>query len=193
MKIISKILDPLYEKIVIFYYLFKYKSIWGIKLFLQSVDTRSYSKLIQAYNSYFSKYGAYIDYSSKFKSMPILPHSWYGIFISGGAVIGKNVVIFQQVTIGSNTLKGTKKNGSPTIGNNVYIGAGAKIIGGVTIGDNCRIGANAVVYNDMPSNSVAVQQPTRILNKKEKMDNKFYSSLNGEFFYKDNGNWVKVE
>lgn len=54
--------------------------------------------------------------------------SWYyGIFISQGAKIGENAVIFHQVTIGSNTLKDSKGYGAPQIGNSVYIGVGAKI------------------------------------------------------------------
>ena len=73
-------------------------------------------------------------------------------------------------------------HGSPHIGNNVYIGAGAKIIGGITVGDNCRIGANAVVYEDMPPNSVAVCAPTRILQKGQ-LDNTYRTRLGGQDYY----------
>ena len=52
------------------------------------------------------------------------------------AKIGKNCTIFHQVTIGSNTLEGSKHYGAPTIGDNCFIGAGAKIIGKVKVGDN---------------------------------------------------------
>ena len=86
--------------------------------------------------------------------------------------IGKNAVIYQQVTIGADRLMDSNNQGNPKIGDNVYIGAGAKIIGNVTIGNNCRIGANAVVYMDMPDNSVAVSSPTRII-QKENLDNRF--------------------
>lgn len=61
------------------------------------------------------------------------PHGLCGIFISYGARVGKGCTIFQQVTIGSNTMPGSKKRGAPVIGDRVYIGAGAKIIGGITI------------------------------------------------------------
>jgi serine O-acetyltransferase len=64
----------------------------------------------------------------------------------------------------------SKGKGAPTIGNNCYIGAGAKIIGSVKIGNNCRIGANCVVYRDALDNLVAVLQSTRIIQKKE-LDN----------------------
>ena len=85
----------------------------------------------------------------KIKGVPCFPHGTRGCFISKQSEIGKNCAVFQQVTIGSNTLKGSNM-GSPIIGDNCYIGAGAKIIGNVRIGDNCRIGANACVYKDMP-------------------------------------------
>ena len=64
------------------------------------------------------------------------PHGLSGIFISKGAVIGEGCTLFQQVTVGSNTLQGSARYGAPVIGKNVYIGAGAKIIGRVTVGDN---------------------------------------------------------
>lgn len=68
------------------------------------------------------------------------------------------MAIFQGVTIG------LKKNLGeyPTIGDNVQIGAGAKILGKITIGDNVRIGANAVVLTDVPSNCIAVGIPAKI-------------------------------
>lgn len=124
-----------------------------------------------AYKNYLSKYGSWIGYNADIPNIPFFPHGFTGVFISGDAKIGRNAVILQYVTIGSNTLKDSTRIGSPIIGDNVYIGAGAMIIGGVKIGNNCRIGANAVVYKDMPPNSVAVQAPTRII-QKENLDNR---------------------
>ena len=100
--------------------------------------------------------GYYIGASARFANKPLFPHGYTGIYISGGATLGENCVIFQQVTIGSDSLADSKKAGSPTIGNNCYIGAGAKIIGNIVVGDNCRIGANAVVYKDVPDNCTVV-------------------------------------
>lgn len=74
-----------------------------------------------------------------------------GIIISADATIGCNCIIFQQVTIGAN-LKGE----APVIGNNVMIGAGAKIIGKCIIGDNVKIGANAVVTKDVQSGATVI-------------------------------------
>lgn len=84
-----------------------------------------------------------------------------GIVISAGATIGRNCNISQGVTIGFNP-RG-KRKGFPVVGNEVYLGPGAKIIGGITIGDNVAIGANAVVIDDIPANSVAAGNPAKIV------------------------------
>ena len=75
--------------------------------------------------------------------------------------IGRNCWINQQVTIGF-----TNDIDCPDIGDNVHIGAGAIIIGNVHIGDNATIGAGAVVVNDIPSNSVAVGVPAKVVHNK---------------------------
>lgn len=82
------------------------------------------------YYKYLHKYGAWIGLEATIESAPKCPHECYGIFISNSARIGKNVVIFQQVTIGSVSTIGSKHWGAPTIGDNVLIGAGARIVGG---------------------------------------------------------------
>src|SRR5579871_6763569 len=71
-----------------------------------------------------------------------------GVVIGETAEIGDDVLMYHQVTLGGSELRKVKRH--PTIGNNVLIGMGAKIIGAVTVGDNCRIGANAVVNKDIP-------------------------------------------
>lgn len=83
-----------------------------------------------------------------------LPHP-YGIIINHFAVIGRNATIFHQVTIGVNPHHGGHDR-APVIGDNVFIGAGAKIMGPIKIGDNVRIGANAVVTKDVPDNATVV-------------------------------------
>jgi len=101
------------------------------------------------------------------------PHGFYGIFISREAKLGTGCTIFQHVTIGSNTLLDSKNSGTPTIGNNVYIGAGAKIIGNVTIGDNVRIGAGCTVTRDIPDNCTVAQGAPFILPKDKPQDNRW--------------------
>ena len=83
-----------------------------------------------------------------------------GIIISGDAVFGDDCRIRNGVTIG---LRTTGQRGSPVIGSRVDIGAGAKLLGPIHIGDDVAIGANAVVITDVPSNSIAVGVPARIL------------------------------
>ena len=108
-------------------------------------------------------YGAYIGFDVRIKSKITFPHDLFGVFISERAVIGENCVIFQQVTIGSNTLPDSQRPGAPVIGDNVYIGAG----------NNVRIGANAVIFTDVPDNCVAVVNGVRTIHKSEPLDNRF--------------------
>lgn len=113
---------------------------------------------------------SYIGSPDCFASKPMLPHDVKGIFISNQAKIGKNCTIFQQVTIGSNQLIDSKGYGASTIGDNCYIGAGAKIIGNVRVGNSCRIGANAVIVEDIPDNSTVVCDKPRIIHKGKEGD-----------------------
>ena len=83
--------------------------------------------------------GAFLPTYNLIKGPVNFIHGTYGIFISGGAIIGKNATIYQHVTIGSNMLIDSKGMGNPVIGDNCLIGSGAKIIGNITIGDNLRI------------------------------------------------------
>ena len=125
------------------------------------------------YYEYLRFYGSWIGIDAVFDSKPIFPHKMFGVFISNRAHIGKNVVIFQHVTIGSNTLKGHNKFGGPIIGDGVYVGCGAKIIGKIVIGHNARIGANCVCVNDIPDNSVVVIGSIKTIVKNECLDNSF--------------------
>ena len=89
-----------------------------------------------------------------------------GVVIGETAVIGDNVLLYQQVTLGGTGLEKGKRH--PTIGNNVVIGAGAKVLGNITVGDNSYIGANAVVIKDAPPNSTVVGVPGRITKQEGK-------------------------
>ena len=77
--------------------------------------------------------------------------------------IGENCTVYQGVTIGDRGGYG----GAAKIGDNVMIGAGAKIIGDIRIGDNCAVGANAVVTKSMPDNTVAVGNPAQFRPRKD--------------------------
>jgi serine O-acetyltransferase len=83
-----------------------------------------------------------------------------GVVIGETAVIGNNVTLYQGVTLGGTGKEKGKRH--PNIGDNVVVGAGAKILGNITIGDNSYVGANAVVLRDVDPNSTVVGVPGRI-------------------------------
>ncbi len=121
-------------------------------------------KKMDAFNN--ASMGTNINEGAKFKTPPKLPHGLNGIIISYYAEIGANCVIRQQVTIAQKN-----KNEAAIIGDNVIIGAGAKIIGGVTIGNNVVIGANAVVTKSFPDNCVIAGVPAKIIKEVENEKN----------------------
>ncbi|HEY3604976.1 MAG TPA: serine acetyltransferase [Sporichthyaceae bacterium] len=83
------------------------------------------------------------------------------MYISPGAIIGRDCNIAQNVTIAPG--KGEHNGGQPTLGDRVYVGPGAVIFGAVTIGDDVAIGANSVVTRDIPAGCTAVGAPARVL------------------------------
>lgn len=91
----------------------------------------------------------------------ILGYGGLGIIIHANSIIGNGCHIDQGVTIGGTS----KKKDVPILGDDVYVGAGAKILGPIKIGSNVVIGANAVVLNDIPDNCVAVGVPAKIIKK----------------------------
>lgn len=87
-----------------------------------------------------------------------------GVVIGETAEIGDNVTIYHGVTLGGTGKEKGKRH--PTVGNNVVIGSGAKILGPITIGDDAKIGANAVVLEDVPSRATAVGIPAKIIGRR---------------------------
>lgn len=85
----------------------------------------------------------------------------HGVVIGETAVIGDNVTLYQGVTLGGTGKQKGKRH--PTVGSNVMIGAGAKVLGAVTIGNNVKIGAGSVVLKDVPDNSTVVGVPGRVV------------------------------
>ncbi len=135
--------------------------------------TRWYCR--RAYQKLMNRNNADISFGCQMDGIPTFPHGFSGIFVSEGAKIGKNCVIFHQVTIGSNTIPGSAGQGFPTLGDNVYIGCGAKIIGNVKIGSNVRIGANCVVTRDVPDNATVVLEKPRVIVRDAPQENRFVS------------------
>jgi len=136
--------------------------------------------------------GSYIPFDAEIKGRMNLPHGTYGIFISGGSKIGSNCTVYQQVTIGSVTLVGSKGCGAPTIGDNCVIGAGAKITGNVKVGNNCRIAANASVSQDIPDNCVVTPGKPVVI-QKENLVNVIATRRNGNDAYWEDGEVIELD
>jgi len=87
-----------------------------------------------------------------------------GVVIGETAVIGDDCTLYHGVTLGGTTWKKVKRH--PTLGNNVVVGAGAKVLGPIEIGDYARIGSNSVVVKDVPDHATVVGIPGRVLEEK---------------------------
>lgn len=122
-----------------------------------------YAIALNRYNHYTYRFGISIPFNTQIDGGFYIGH--FGcIVVNQSAVIGRNVNISQGVTIG----KGNRgvNAGVATIGDEVYIGPGVKIIGAVHIGNNVAIGANAVVTHDVPDNAVVAGVPARVISMK---------------------------
>ncbi|MBI3594971.1 MAG: serine O-acetyltransferase [Nitrospirae bacterium] len=92
-----------------------------------------------------------------------------GVVIGETAEIGENVTLFQGVTLGGTGKERGKRH--PTLGDNVMVGVGAKILGGITIGEGVKVGANSVVLKSVPPQSTVVGVPGRILKSRDPRPN----------------------
>ncbi|MCR5255314.1 MAG: serine O-acetyltransferase [Acetatifactor sp.] len=88
-----------------------------------------------------------------------------GVIIGETTIIGDNVTLYQGVTLGGTGKEQGKRH--PTIGNNVMISAGAKVLGSFTVGDNSKVGAGSVVLSEVPPNSTVVGVPARVVKRKD--------------------------
>jgi serine O-acetyltransferase len=142
---------------------FKYTFWMRTCTFLRQYKVLKYSLYIIAclmYRHYTYKFSISIPTSTKIGSGFYIGH-FSGIIVNKDCIIGKNCNISQGVTLGQSN-RGAKK-GAPIIGDNVYIGPGAKLIGRVVIGNNVAIGANSVVTKDIEDNAVVVGAPARVI------------------------------
>ena len=105
------------------------------------------------------KYGIEIKTETKIGKGFVMKHP-YNITISPMAVIGDYVTVMKGATVG---MSGGKKIGAPKIGNRVYIGINSTIIGGVVIGDDVMIAPNTLINVDVPSHSVVIGSPCKII------------------------------
>lgn len=165
---------------------------WTLKTRCQRGGGGAFHKFAHALYAYLQyENNSSIAWNSNFLGEPCFPHGMKSIFISGAANFGRDCVIFQQVTVGSNSLIDSKGFGAPVVGDRCYIGAGAKIVGKVRIGDDVRIGANAVVTRDVPSKSV-VLAGDQIIRSRPALDNRFFS-FRGRWMFFSDGAWREID
>ena len=101
-------------------------------------------------------------------SLPASAQIGKGFYVGhfGGIILHSDVKMGENCSVGPGVVVGTRgggNRGTPVIGNNVYIGVGAKILGPIKIGDNAKIGANAVVLDDVPDNATVVGIPAKMI------------------------------
>jgi serine O-acetyltransferase len=134
--------------------------LWRISHHLYLLHLKPIAKLVSFLN--FVIFGIEIGLRCEIGEGLYLPHTVGTVL--GAEKIGRNVVIFQGVTLGAKELDlGYRGDKRPSLGDNVTIGSGAKILGGIQIGNNVTIGANAVVTKSLPDNVTAVGIPAKII------------------------------
>jgi len=116
------------------------------------------SRVVSQWNRFWT--GVEIHPAAKIGKRLVIDHGM-GIVIGETTEIGDDVLLYQGVTLGGTGKDRGKRH--PTIGNNVLIGSGAKVLGPFTVGDNSRIAANAVVLEEVPPDSTAVGVPARVV------------------------------
>lgn len=141
------------------HHLFHY---WWVKDFGIFSFLRPYVKFLIRISAHITKIftGIEIHPGAQIGSNFFIDHGT-GVVIGETAIVGDNVTIYQGVTLGGVSTKREKRH--PTLGNNIIIGAGAKVLGNITIGDCVQIGANSVVVKDIPAYSTVTGIPGRIV------------------------------
>lgn len=144
---------------------FNYPGLWA--LFFHRIAHALYNKGLRFIPRFISAIGLFLT------TIDIHPAATLGrrVFIDHGtgvvigetAMIGNDVIIYQQVTLGGVSTNKGKRH--PTLEDNVVIGAGAKVLGNIVIGENAKVGANSVVIKDVPPDSTAVGIPARVLKR----------------------------
>ncbi len=109
-------------------------------------------------------FNSVVPYSTKIGKNTKFAYGGIGVVLHSRCIIGDNCIIGQGITIG----RKLSPEGIPTIGNDVYIAAGSRILGGIKIGNNVIIGANSVVVTDIPDNSIVAGAPAKVVRTVDK-------------------------
>ena len=142
---------------------FNYPGLWAI--FFYRIANALYKKGLRFIPRFISAIGQFLTTVDIHPAATIgcrvfIDHG-VGVVIGETAVIGDDVLIYQQVTLGGvSTSKGKRH---PTVENHVVIGAGAKVLGNITLGEYSKVGANSVVVKDLPARATAVGIPARVI------------------------------
>ena len=142
---------------------FNYPGLWA--MFFYRVSNALYKKGLRFIPRFISAIGQFLTTVDIHPAATIghrvfIDHA-VGVVIGETALIGDDVLIYQQVTLGGVSTSRGKRH--PTVENNVVIGAGAKVLGNITLGEYSKVGANSVVVKDLPARATAVGIPARII------------------------------
>ena len=144
---------------------FNYPGLWA--LFFYRISHTLYNLGLRFLPRFISAFGQFVTVidihpAAQIGRRVFIDHG-IGVVIGETVIIGDDVLIYQQVTLGGvSTSKGKRH---PTLESNVVIGAGAKILGDITIGKNSKVGANSVVIKNVPEDSTAVGIPARVIKR----------------------------
>ncbi len=129
-------------------------------------------RLLGRFSSHIARWltGIEIHPAAKLGRRFVIDHGM-GVVIGETAEVGNDCYFYHQVTLGVARASGGGKR-HPTVGNNVIIGAGAKVLGPIRVGDNARVGSNAVVLDNVPDDTTVVGIPARPVDRKVTRDHK---------------------
>lgn len=185
-----KRLDPSFEKAYQFLFHAGYRSL------------RLYRHAHAFYNAGF-KFFAYFIYhlnrviysvdmhpASEIEAGVVIDHGT-GIVIGSTAFVGRGTIIYHGVTLGTRYIVSGKRH--PTVGRNVVLGAGAKVLGPIMIGDFAKIGANSVVLEDVPAGSTVIGIPGKVVKKDENVESDTHVnfSSDNDFVYSEYSGYSK--
>ena len=165
---------------------FNYPGLWA--MFFYRISNFLYKKGLRFIPRFISAIGQFlttvdIHPAAQIGCRVFIDHA-VGVVIGETAIIGDDVVIYQQVTLGGVSTSHGKRH--PTLGNNVIIGAGAKVLGNINIGEGAKVGANSVVVKDVPNFATAVGIPAKIIscdNKNAELRHDMLPDVNREIFH----------